>query len=134
MERNMSVANDYDYRNDPSLSEKWKFRFAFFDKNGLPAFWGATPAWREAFKTMTFGQKIKVSMNFFAYFFSVIYLLILGLWKKSILILLLNIVVAVIIAATDLRFLAFVVNIYTASRANIWFYELKVKGIQTWSL
>ncbi|MGY5959025.1 Inner membrane protein [Kosakonia sp. BK9b] len=130
----MSTANNYDYQNDHSLSEKWKYRFAFYDKNGLPSFWGQSPAWKEAYKEMTFGQKIKVSMNFFAYFFSIIYLLILGLWKKAILVLLLNIVVIAIILITDMNFLGYVVNIFTAMRANIWYYELKVKGVQTWNL
>ncbi|WP_342322738.1 DUF2628 domain-containing protein [Kosakonia sp. BYX6] len=130
----MSVNNEYDYQNDNALSEKWKFRFAFFEKNGLPNFWGPTPAWKAAFKEMTFGQKVKVSFNFFAYFFSFIYLLIIGLWKKAVLVLLLNLVVIFIIAVSDLNFLGYVVNLFTAMRANIWFYEYKVKGKQDWSL
>lgn len=130
----MTTLNSNDYRNDPSLNEKWKFRFDFYEKNGLPAFWGVTSAWRSAFKEMTFWQRIKVSVNFFAYFFSFIYLLILGLWKKAILVLLLNLVVVFIMALTDLSFLGYIVNIFTAMRANIWFYEYKVKGVQTWSL
>ena len=130
----MTTLNSNDYRNDPSLNEKWKFRFDFYEKNGLPAFWGVTPAWRSAFKELTFWQRIKVSVNFFAYFFSFIYLLILGLWKKAILVLLLNLVVVFIMALTDLSFLGYIVNIFTAMRANIWFYEYKVKGVQTWSL
>ncbi|XTZ38417.1 DUF2628 domain-containing protein [Salmonella enterica] len=130
----MSMTKDYDYKNDPRLSEKWKFRFDFYEKNGLPAFWGQTPAWRNALKELTFGQKIKVMLNIFAYFFSVIYLLILGLWKKAILVLLLNFLIIVIAEFSGLDFIGYIVNVYTAWRANIWYYELKVKGIQSWSL
>ena len=130
----MSINNEYDYQNDASLNDKWKFRFAFFEKHGMPNFWGPTPAWKEAFKTMTFGQKVKISFNFFAYFFSAIYLLILGMWKKALLVLLLNVVVILIMVISDLNFLGYVVNLFTAMRANIWYYQYKVKGVHDWSL
>lgn len=130
----MSTINDYDFRKDASLNDKWKYRFAFYEQNGLPAFWGMTPAWKEAYKKMTFGQKLKVSMNFFAWFFSIIYLLILGLWKKAVLVLAVNAVAIIIAVIFDLSALGYLVNAFTAMRANIWYYELKVKGIQTWSL
>ena len=48
----MSINNEYDYQNDASLNDKWKFRFAFFEKHGMPNFWGPTPAWKEAFKAL----------------------------------------------------------------------------------
>lgn len=130
----MNLSKDYDFQKDASLSDKWKYRFAFYEKNGLPSFWGVTPAWKAAFKDMTFAQKIKISFNFFAWFFSVIYLLILGLWKKAVLVLALNFVVIIIAVMFDLGALGYIVNAVTAARANIWYYELKVKGIQTWSL
>lgn len=130
----MSDINTYDYKNDSALSDKWKYRFAFFEKNGFPAFWKPTPAWKSAFKEMGFWEKRRVSLNFFAYFFSVIYLLILGLWKKATLVLVLNLVTFIVAALTGLGPLMYIVNFYTAWRANTWYYEYKVKGIQTWSL
>lgn len=130
----MDNNKDYDFHKDETLNDKWKFRFDFYEQNGLPSFWGMTPAWKAAYKKMTFGQKMKVSMNFFAWFFSIIYLLILGLWKKAILIVALNVVVIILAFIFDLGALGYMINAFTAMRTNIWYYELKVKGIQTWSL
>lgn len=28
-----------EYMNDGSLSEKWKYRFNFYDQHGFPGFW-----------------------------------------------------------------------------------------------
>ena len=130
----MSTINEYDYQNDASLSDKWKFRFAFFEKNGHPSFWGMTPAWKKAYKEMTFGQKMKITFNFFAWFFSFIYLFILGLWKKAVLVILLNIVTIIVALIFDLGVLGYVVNAIVAMRTNIWYYDFKVKGIQDWSI
>ena len=33
-------ANGYAYQNDPALSDKWKFRFDFFQKHGVSELWG----------------------------------------------------------------------------------------------
>lgn len=41
-----------EYMNDGSLSEKWKYRFNFYDQHGFPGFWGATPEYKAAFKVM----------------------------------------------------------------------------------
>lgn len=60
------------------LSPKWQFRFAFFDRHGGPK----DPAYKEALKTLPFGEKLKVGMNFYALFFGFIYFFILGLWRK----------------------------------------------------
>jgi len=130
----MTEKSTYDYHQDHSLSEKWKFRFNFFEKHGLPGFWFHSPAWKAAAKTMSIGERIRVNANIFAFFFSVIYLLILGLWKKAIMILILNVVVIIISVMLNVTFLGIVVNLITTLRTNLWFYELKVKGIQTWSL
>lgn len=124
----------YDYNKDHSLSHKWRFRFDFFEKNGAPDFWKLSPAWKAAFNTMSFSEKIKINCNFIAYFFSFIYLLVLGLWRKAILILILNFVVGIIIAITGFAFLGFIVNILTAMRVNIWYYQLKVHNIHDWSI
>lgn len=61
-------------------SEKWLFRFAFFERTLGKM---GSPAYRDEFKKLTFGQRIKVNFNFFAFFFGIIYLCILGLWKKG---------------------------------------------------
>lgn len=72
-----------EYMNDGSLSEKWKYRFNFYDQHGFPGFWGATPEYKAAFKALKVRQRLTIQMNFIAFFCSWIYLFVLGLWKKS---------------------------------------------------
>lgn len=74
------------YIEDGSLSEKWKYRFSFYDRYGFPGFWSVKPEYKKAIKELTFRQKATIGMNFYAFFFSFIYLFILGLWKKAILV------------------------------------------------
>ena len=71
-----------EYMNDGSLSEKWKYRFNFYDQHGFPGFWGATPEYKAAFKALKVRQRLTIQMNFIAFFCSWIYLFVLGLWKK----------------------------------------------------
>ena len=59
-----------EYMNDGSLSEKWKYRFNFYDQHGFPGFWGATPEYKEAFKTL------KVRQLYFYYLAFYLYLLV----------------------------------------------------------
>ncbi|QFH69389.1 DUF2628 domain-containing protein [Enterobacter sp. E76] len=122
------------YIEDGSLSEKWKYRFSFYDRYGFPGFWSVKPEYKKAIKELTFRQKATIGMNFYAFFFSFIYLFILGLWKKAILVFFLAFAVQIIAAIVGYNFLGFVVSIYVAQRTNKWFYEKEVKSFQTWSL
>ncbi|WP_446470594.1 DUF2628 domain-containing protein [Xenorhabdus stockiae] len=63
----------------PKYSEKWQERFEFFEKNGSPA----SKKNREEYRKLPFLKKIKINMNFFAFFFGIIYFVIIGLWKKG---------------------------------------------------
>lgn len=74
---------DKDYINDGSLSEKWKYRFSFYDQHGFPGFWKVSPEYKQAFKALKPRQRLTIQINFIAFFFSWIYLFVLGLWKKS---------------------------------------------------
>ncbi len=67
-----------EYMNDGSLSEKWKYRFNFYDQHGFPGFWGATPEYKAAFKALKVRQRLTIQMNFIAFFCSWIYLFVLG--------------------------------------------------------
>ena len=67
-----------EYMNDGSLSEKWIYRFNFYDQHGFPGFWGATPEYKAAFKALKVRQRLTIQMNFIAFFCSWIYLFVLG--------------------------------------------------------
>lgn len=58
-----------EYMNDGSLSEKWKYRFNFYDQHGFPDS-GATPEYKAAFKTLKVRQRLTIKMNFIAFFCS----------------------------------------------------------------
>ncbi|POP42656.1 hypothetical protein CHU32_18975 [Superficieibacter electus] len=123
-----------DYMQDGSLSEKWKYRFSFYDQHGFPGFWKLSPEYKEAFKSLKARQRITIQMNFIAFFFSWIYLFVLGLWKKAIIVLLLGIVSLIIGAIIGINVLGLAVAAYVALNTNKWFYEKEVKGINTWGL
>lgn len=119
---------------DGSLTEKWKYRFSFYDQHGFPGFWSASPEYKQAIRGLKMRQRVTIQMNVIAFFFPWIYLFVLGLWKKAIIVLLLWLLAIVITAITGINILGFVVGGYVAFYTNRWFYEKEVKGIHTWSL
>ena len=107
-------------------SPKWQFRFNFFEQHGAPN----SPTFKAAYKTLPFGQKIKVNFNFFALFFSWIYFLILGMWRKALTILGLSIVVMVVAAFMPKAVgngIAIAWSLLIALTANYSYYLEKVK-------
>lgn len=123
-----------EYMNDGSLSEKWKYRFNFYDQHGFPGFWRATPEYTAAFKGLNVRQRLTIQVNFIALIFSWIYLFVLGLWKKAIVVLLLIILSLFVGALIGVNILGLVVAGYVGANTNKWFYEKEVKGLNTWSL
>jgi len=114
------------------FSPKWQFRFNFFEQHGAPN----SPGFKTAFKTLTFGQKIKVNFNFFALFFSWIYLLILGMWRKALTILGITLVLMVIVAfLPDVvgRAIGMAWSVLIALPTNYSYYLEKVKGDTSWN-
>ena len=131
-----------DWHNDPELSAKWKFRFAFFDKNGTPNLFDSKhPAW-EAQKTLPFGDKLKINANIWAFFFSFIYLAILGLVPQAVILLGVSIVIGVlpavlpenVVIGAVFNVASLVFAVYVARMTNIWYYRKKVQGISEWTL
>lgn len=122
------------YMEDGSLSEKWKYRFSFYEQHGFPGFWSNSPEYKKAIKALKPRQKITIQLNFIGFFFPWIYLFVLGLWKKAILVLLVFILMLFITVAIGGNIFGIVLNIYVGMFVNKWFYEKEVKGIHTWSL
>lgn len=106
---------DKDYINDGSLSEKWKYRFSFYDQHGFPGFWKVSPEYKQAFKALKPRQRLTIQINFIAFFFSWIYLFVLGLWKKAIIVILLGIVAIFIGALIGVNILGLVSQLMSAS-------------------
>jgi len=74
-----------DWKNDASLSDDWKFRFRFFDNYGLPGPTGTSPEFKAAIKALSVGERIRLSVNLYAFFFTFIYIgFILKLWRQAV--------------------------------------------------
>lgn len=122
----------YGFQHCFPYSPKWQFRFNFFEQHGAPN----SPGFKAAFKTLTFGQKIKINFNFFALFFSWIYLLILGMWRKALTILGITLVLMVIVAfLPDVvgRAIGMAWAVLIALTTNYSYYLEKVKGDTSWN-
>ncbi|GDF00186.1 DUF2628 domain-containing protein [Escherichia coli] len=123
-----------DYMADGSLTEKWKYRFSFYDEHGFHGFWGASPEYKQALKGLNTRQKIIIRTNVIAFFFSWVYLFVLGLWKKAIVVLFLAIFSLIFGYMIGYNVFGFIIAAYVSYNTNRWFYEKEVKGIHTWSL
>jgi hypothetical protein len=77
------------------VPQAWQQRFAFFEKYGLP---GSSSQAQAAFKALSFGQKIRVSLNPLAFFFSPVYYFVKGMWRKGLVLLAEAIVIGVLVA------------------------------------
>ena len=80
-----------EYMNDGSLSEKWKYRFNFYDQHGFPGFWGATPEYKAAFKALKVRQRLTIQMEFHCFLLFLDIFICPGVMEKAIIVLLLGI-------------------------------------------
>ena len=125
----------YDWRNDPQLSEKWKKRFAFYDSlppAGTSPF-SSPPGMSEAWKKLTFMERILVQQNFLGFFFTFIYLIFLKLWKQAAMAFGFLLVVGVtggMLGLSDnfLRAIGLTCGFLVSTRVNYWYFLKKAKG------
>lgn len=114
------------------LSPKWQFRFNFFNQHGAPN----SPGFKAGFKELSWGQKVKINFNFFALFFSVIYLLILGMWRKALVILGISLVLGGLVSFMPdvvARGVSVAWSVLIAITTNYSYYLEKVKGDTSWN-
>jgi hypothetical protein len=127
-----------DWHDDPNLSEKWKFRFGFFEKCGLTGYWTAMPGYRAAMKALSFGDRMKISMNWYAFFFSFIYYgFFLKLWRQALIIFGIIVVANAVIVIFDLnhymaRSIGIGLQMLFSMRANMLYYLKRTKGDIGW--
>ncbi|WP_194208025.1 DUF2628 domain-containing protein [Superficieibacter sp. 1612_C1] len=122
-----------------TYSDKWKDRFDFFERNGLPG----SPGYRDAIKKLKFLQRPRYMYNFYAFFFGFIYFCILGLWKKGLTLFIgiavINLLLGVIEVAGDVNLEGIVrgVNLayaaFCAMSVNSAYYLHTIKGIDSWN-
>jgi hypothetical protein len=134
-----------DWRNDPNLSDTWKFRFDFYDRYGTRSLTNASDEFKAAFLKLGLSDRIKVNGNLWAFFFVFIYLFVLGLWRQAVLVLAAALVLIVVfvllysvfpplLADIISRMVGFVFAALVAMRTNIWYYHEKTKGGSGWMI
>lgn len=133
----------YDFRADAGLSEKWKIRFDFLDKHGVPGLLKSGKEYTQALQALpSFRDKMNVMYSFFGIFalVGIIYLCVLGLWRKAALWfgigVLINIIFMILPPLPQGANIGISVGIgiMLAMRINVYYYLKRVKGIEDWSL
>lgn len=123
---------DMDSQIAPQYSPKWQFRFNFFEQHGAPN----GPGYKPALKALPFGQKVKVNFNFFAFFFTWIYLFVLGLWRKALVALGISIALfalSYVVPTAVASGLSVAWGALIAITTNYAFYLDRVKGNTSWN-
>jgi hypothetical protein len=132
-----------DWRNDPDLSDKWKFRFDFYDRYGTRSLMNASDEFKAAFMKLGIADRLKVNANLWAFFFTFIYLFILGLWRQAVLVLAAAIALTAIFVLLGnvlpnfgmvSNVLSMLFSALVAIRTNTWYYHEKTKGGIGWTL
>lgn len=128
-----------DWHTAPDLNEKWKFRFGFFEKYGVAGV-QATPEARAAVKQMSFGNRIKINVNFYAFFFGCIYFaFFLKLWRQALILIAIALVYAIITVILNVpdgadRAFGLVYSLFCATRANWLYYLKRTQGDIGWKI
>ena len=114
------------------FSPKWQFRFNFFQQHGAPK----EPRFKEAWKALSFGDRLKININFFAFFFGFIYLFILGMWRKALVVIGIGLVLGIVsLFLPDIiaRPLFIAMNFLVAASTNYSYYLEQVTGKASWN-
>lgn len=122
-----SMTHDYS-----QYSPKWQFRFNFYDTHGEPK----SATFKEAMKALPFKDKLRLNMNWFAFFFGFIYLFVIGLWRKALMLLAISLCCGIALAfLPDAASRAFGIaySILVGMTANYAYYLDKVKGSTSWN-
>jgi hypothetical protein len=108
--------------NGKIYDEVWSDRFNFFQQHGAPN----SKNFKNAVNTLSGIQKLRININFYAFFFGFIYFLIKGMWKGAITLVILNI----FFVSSSMFLPGFISNIFTlivslisAFAANYTYYR-----------
>jgi hypothetical protein len=113
--------------NGKTYDEVWSDRFQFFQQNGSPG----SKTCKEAIKPLPLIRKLRMSLNFYAFFFSFIYFLIKGMWKPAITILVVEIAIwycSSLISGPFGSYLRLLSPIICGFTANYTYYRKEVLG------
>lgn len=121
------------------LKPKWQVRFRFYAQHGTPQWWKNSPDYVAALKALPARTRRLVTMNWFAFFFGVLYLLVLGLWKKAVTWTAVGLAVGAVSFVLDFPnaidsgvTVGFALAI--AQRVNVYHFDNRVRGLQDWAI
>ncbi|KWX60247.1 DUF2628 domain-containing protein [Mycobacterium sp. NAZ190054] len=117
------------------LSETWRIRFAYFETYGPVS---STPEGKQAFRALSFWDRIRISSNLWAFLFGPIYFFVKGVWRKGVTLLLLACVLAVVLVFVDVgavveRAASLIVPVLAMTTANYAYYLHVVAGSRSWN-
>ena len=126
------VSEHYDV---DELPRSWQERFAFFSTYGLPS---SSPEAREAYKQLSFGSRLRINSNIWAFLFAPVYFFVKGMWRKGLTLLAAALVLGAVLVwldvpdswghATGIGFAGLQMTI-----ANYAYYLHVVKGSRSWN-
>ena len=128
------------WRNDPGLSEKWKKRFDFYERHGVPDTKNKAKHkdHAAALQALPFRERALVSMNFYAFFFTFIYYgLFLKMWRQAVILLGAILGIGIVGGMFDipdsiLQGVGWGIGFYAAFRANGLYYLKRTQGDIGW--
>jgi lipopolysaccharide export LptBFGC system permease protein LptF len=117
-----------------NFSEKWSRRFAFFDQHGAPS----AATFKAALLELGHAERIKVSANIWAFFFGPLYLVVLGLWKKALVLCAIAFTLMALTAVVGLpesvqMGISIGTSMLFAFTTNYAYYLKRVKGQDGWN-
>ncbi len=132
-----AAVDDVDQNLNPDFSgfsEKWQKRFRFFQEHGAPN----SPTYVAAVKELKFGQRLFFQMNWFVFFFGFVYLFIIGMWKRALALIGLQVVYTIITISFNISAGAaqgglFGITAFFAMSTNYAYFCQKIRGIDGWN-
>ncbi|UFH50456.1 DUF2628 domain-containing protein [Pseudomonas sp. KNUC1026] len=123
-----------------SLNEKWKERFAFFEAHGEPK----SAEYQAALKALPRNKQRLIQMNIIAFFFGIIYLFVLGMWRKNLSFIGIFVAIGVVEVIIEATFnitiaqalqmgISVAMAMMYALSTNYSYYLTRVKGSKSWN-
>ena len=121
---------------DTELPDSWQRRFAFYDRFGVP---NISQESRQAYRDLSFGDKLRLNTNIWAFLFGPFYFFVKGMWRKGLVLLVVAIALAATFLAVDapgivVRAASLVVPALAMTTANYAYYLHVVKGSRSWNV
>ncbi|MCV7281720.1 DUF2628 domain-containing protein [Mycolicibacterium flavescens] len=123
-------------QNYEDFARSWQQRFTFYDHYGVP---NTSPESREAYKQLSFMDKLRLTNNIWGLLFGPIYFFVKGMWRKGLVLLGAVVVLATIAIGLDVpdiidRALSLIVPVFAMTTANYAYYLHAVKGDRSWNV